>query len=204
MKRTQTRAIAIVFLVVLALGAGVWAIQAQEKAQEPEKAKPIKEKFSGMLVLWAAGPMTGQSTRMTMQVDRWTTDEQKQALYNTLKEAGSDALLAAMRKDIVGYIWTTSSLRYKVNIASTFQTEKGRTVRLITERPITFVEQMAGTARSRDYEFGVIEFTLNEKNKGEGVIFPTAKVGVDEKGNLTVEALGTGPQKLMSVKKDKS
>ncbi|MBP1659890.1 MAG: hypothetical protein H6P95_1082, partial [Candidatus Aminicenantes bacterium] len=38
--------------------------------------------------------------------------------------------------------------------------------------------------------------------KGEGVIFPTAKIGVDEKGNLTVESLGTGPQKLMSVKKD--
>jgi hypothetical protein len=202
MNRTQTKAIAILFLVGLALGAGAWAVRGQEKAPEPEKAKPVKEKFSGMLVLWAAGPMTGQSTRMTMQVDRWTTDEEKKALYNTLKEAGPDALLVAMRKDIVGYLWTTNSLRYKVNIASTFQTEKGRTVRLITERPITFAEQMAGTPRSRDYEFGVIEFTLNEKNKGEGVIFPTAKVGVDEKGNLTVESLGTGPQKLMSVKKD--
>jgi hypothetical protein len=30
--------------------------------------------------------------------------------------------------------------------------------------------QPPGTARSRDYEFGVIGFTLNEKNKGEGVI----------------------------------
>jgi hypothetical protein len=203
MNRTQTKAVACLFLVGLALAAGAWASQDQEKAPDPEKAKPLKEKFSGMLVLWAAGPMTGQSTRMTMQVDRWTTDKEKKALYNTLKEAGSDALLVAMRKDIVGYLWTTNSLRYKVNIASTFQTEKGRTVRLITERPITFAEQMAGTPRSRDYEFGVIEFTMNEKNKGEGVIFPTAKVGVDEKGNLTVESLGTGPQKLMSVKKDK-
>jgi hypothetical protein len=203
MKTTRTRAIAVLFLVGLVLGAMTWAVQDQEKAPEPEKAKPVKEKFSGMLVLWAAGPMTGKSTRMTMQVDRWTTDEEKQALYNTLKDAGPDALLAAMRKTIVGYLWTTNSLRYKVNIASTFQTEKGRTVRLITERPITFAEQVAGAPRSRDYEFGVIEFTLNDKNKGEGVIFPTAKVGVDEKGNLTVESLGTGPQKLMSVKKDK-
>lgn len=203
MKTAQTRAIAILFLVGLVLGSMAWAVQDQEKAPEPEKAKPVKEKFSGMLVLWAAGPMTGQSTRMTMQVDRWTTDEEKQALYDTLKDAGPDALLAAMRKTIVGYLWTTNSLRYKVNIASTFQTEKGRTVRLITERPITFAEQVAGAPRSRDYEFGVIEFTLDDKNKGEGVIFPTAKVGIDEKGNLTVESLGTGPQKLMSVKKDK-
>lgn len=203
METTRTRAIAILFLAGLVLGTMTWAVQGQEKAPEPEKAKPVKEKFSGMLVLWAAGPMTGKSTRMTMQVDRWTTDEEKQALYNTLKDAGPDALLAAMRKTIVGYLWTTNSLRYKVNIASTFQTEKGRTVRLITERPITFAEQVAGAPRSRDYEFGVIEFTLNDKNKGEGVIFPTAKVGVDEKGNLTVESLGTGPQKLMSVKKDK-
>jgi hypothetical protein len=203
MKKEQTRRIAILFLVCLTLGVAGGAVQDQEKASEPEKAKPVKEKFSGRLVLWAAGPLTGQTTRLTMQVDHWMTDEEKQALYATLKEGGSDALLAAMRKNIVGYIWTTQSLRYKLNIASTFQTEKGRTVRLVTERPITFAEQMAGAPRSRDYEFGVIEFTLNEKNQGEGVIFPTAKVGVDEKGSLTVESLGTGPQKLMNVKKDK-
>jgi len=201
MKRTKTGFVVFFILAGLLLIAGAWA--RQEQTPEPEKAKPVKEKFSGRLVLWAAGAMTGQSTRLTMQVDHWTTDEEKQALFNTLKEGGSDALLAAMRKNIVGYIWTTSSTRYKLNIASTFQTEKGRTVRLVTERPITFAEQMAGTPRSRDYEFGVIEFTLDEKNKGEGVIFPTAKIGVDEKGNLTVESLGTGPQKLMSVKKDK-
>jgi hypothetical protein len=162
--------VAIIILAGLALGAAAWAAQDPEKAPEPEKAKPVKEKFSGMLVLWAAGPMTGKSTRVTMQIDRWTTDEEKKALFETLKAGGSDALLAAMRKNIVGYIWTTGSTRYKLNIASTFQTEKGRTVRLVTERPITFAEQWVGTARSRDYEFGVIEFTLNEKNKGEGVI----------------------------------
>jgi hypothetical protein len=201
MKRKRTGVVVFFALAGLLLMSGAWA--RQDQAQEPEKAKPVKEKFSGRLVLWAAGPMTGQSTRLTMQVDRWTTDDEKRALFNTLKESGSDALLVAMRKNIVGYIWTTSSTRYKLNIASTFQTEKGRTVRLITERPITFAEQMAGTPRSRDYEFGVIEFTLDEKNSGEGVIFPTAKVGVDDKGNLTVESLGTGPQKLMSVKKDK-
>jgi hypothetical protein len=201
MKKAQTGFVVFFTLAGLLLMSGAWA--RQEQTQEPEKAKPVKEKFSGRLVLWAAGPMTGQSTRLTMQVDRWTTDDEKKALYTTLKEAGSDALLVAMRKNIVGYIWTTNSTRYKLNVASTFQSEKGRTVRLITERPITFAEQMAGTPRSRDYEFGVIEFTLDEKNKGEGVIFPTAKVGVDEKGSLTVESLGTGPQKLMSVKKDK-
>jgi hypothetical protein len=201
MKRAQKGFVVFFTLAGLLLMSGAWA--RQEQTQEPEKTKPVKEKFSGRFVLWAAGPMTGQSTRLTMQVDRWTTDDEKKALYTTLKEAGSDALLVAMRKNIVGYIWTTNSTRYKLNVASTFRTEKGRTVRLITERPITFAEQMAGTPRSRDYEFGVIEFTLDEKNKGEGVIFPTAKVGVDETGSLTVESLGTGPQKLMSVKKDK-
>jgi hypothetical protein len=120
-----------------------------------------------------------------------------------LQEGGSDALLAAMRKDIVGYFWTTKTIRYPINIASSFQTEKGRLVRMVTERPITFAEFAASTPRSRDYEFGVIEFLLNEKNKGEGTILGTAKVSIDKNGQVVVESLGTSPQQLINMKEEK-
>lgn len=166
-----------------------------------EAVKPAKEEFSGNAVLTAAGPLTGRSTRVTMTVERWTTDEEKAALIKALGEGGSDALLKALRKMTVGYVRTTRSLRYPLNFASTFQTEKGRVVRLVTERPISFVEAVRPT-RSEDYEFGVIELTLNEKGKGEGVIIPTAKVSLNKDGQLEVESLGTGPQKLLGVKKD--
>ena len=195
MKKTQTRSVVMLALAGLILTVGVLAFQEQEKAKEAE------ERFVANVVLWAAGPLTGQTARVTMSIKHWTANEEKAALYKTLKEGGSDAFLKEMRKTIVGYIWSTRSIRYPLNIASSFQTEKGRIVRLVTERPISFAETMTAT-RSRDYEFGVIEFTLNAEGKGDGYIIPTAKVSINKDGQLEVETLGTGPQKLLNVKKD--
>jgi hypothetical protein len=193
MKRSQARHVAVLALAGIFLTAAALAVQ--------EKAKAVKEDFSGNLLLWAAGAMSGRSTRLTMTIEHWTTDEERAALLKELTEGGSDALLKAMRKTTVGYVRTAQSLRYALNIASSFQTEKGRVIRLVTERPIAFGEAAIST-RSMDYEFGVIEFTLNAEGKGEGVVIPTAKVSISKDGKLEVETLGTGPQKLLNVKKD--
>jgi frataxin-like iron-binding protein CyaY len=187
--------VVLLALAGMILAAGALALQEQEQTKKAE------ERFSANVLLWAAGPMTGKTGRLTMSVERWTTDEEKAALLKALTEGGSDALLKAMRKTIVGYTWTTRTLRYRVNIASSLQTEKGRVIRLVTERPISFVEAWTAT-RSRDYEFGVIEFTLDAEGKGDGILIPTAKVTLNKEGQIEVETLGIGPQKLLSVKKD--
>jgi hypothetical protein len=187
-------------VIILALAGMILTVGALA-VQEQEKAKETEERFVANVVLWAAGPLTGQTARVTMSIKHWTTNEEKMELVKALKEGGSDALLKGMRKTTVGYIWSTRSIRYPLNIASSFQTEKGRTVRLVTERPISFAETMSAT-RSLDYEFGVIEFTLNAVGKGDGYIIPTAKVAITQDGQLEVETLGTGPQKLVNVKKD--
>jgi hypothetical protein len=167
-----------------------------------EQAKPVKEEYSGNVVLVAAGPATGGSGRLSVTIERWSTDEEKALLKKALAEGGSEGLLKALRKTTVGYVRTVRSLRFPLNFAASFMSEKGRTIRLVTERPIQFAEQMAGTPRSRDYEFGWIEFTMNEKGKGEGFVIPTAKVSLNKDGQLEVESLGLGPQKLFNVKKD--
>ena len=45
-----------------------------------------------------------------------------------------------------------------------------------------------------------LEFTLDESGKGEGTMIPTAKIMLNEEGQIVVETLGTGPQKLLNVK----
>jgi len=194
MKRTQARSVAVLALAGIFLTAAALAVQ--------EKAKAVKENFSGNVILIAAGPATGGSGRLTMTVERWTTDEERAVLLKALAEGGSEALLKALRKTKVGYVRTVQSLGYPLNFATSFETEKGRTIRLVTERPIQFAEVMAGTPRSRDYEFGVIEFTLNAEGKGEGVVIPTAKISLNKDGQIEVESLGIGPQKLVNVKKN--
>ena len=212
MKRSPIRSLAVLAIAGLALAAAAVAAQEQEQGKEKEKPKELA-RFTGYVRILPGsmpqytgpgqGSMSGKSIRATMSVERWTTDEERAALLKALNEGGSDALLAAMRKTIVGYFWTTTTTRYPLNIASTFQTEKGRLVRLVTERPIQFAEFAASTPRSRDYEFGVIEMLLDEKNKGEGTVIMTAKVNINKDGQLEVESLGTTPQPLINVKQEK-
>jgi hypothetical protein len=198
MKRTRIPHLALAALVGLLLGGLVFA--AQEKANTE---KPQKEEFSGRCIMWAAGPLTGKTGRLFMTVDRWTTNDERMQLYKALKEGGPEAFRKAMEKTTAGYVRTSNSLRYPLSVASSFQTDKGRKIRLVTTRPILWSEVM-GATRSEEYEYGVIEFTLDEKGKGvgEGVVVPMAKVYFDDKGQLVVENLGTGPQKLLSVSKD--
>lgn len=167
-----------------------------------ETAKAEKEDFTANVVLTAAGPATGRTGRLIMTVERWTTDEERAQLFQALQDGGSDALLKAMRKMNVGYVRTTNTLRYRLNIATSVQTEKGRRIRLVTERPILWAEVSGMSPRSRDYEFGIIEFTLDENGKGEGDVIPTAKVTINKDGQIEVETLGIGPQKILNVKKD--
>jgi hypothetical protein len=201
MKKSPIRSLAVLAIAGLALAAAAVAAQEQEQGTEKEKPKELA-RFTGYIRI-VQGSMTGKSIRATMSVEHWTTDEERAALLKALSEGGSDALLAAMRKTIVGYFWTTSTTRYPLNIASSFQTEKGRLVRLVTERPIQFAEFAASTPRSRDYEFGVIEMLLDEKDTGEGTVIMTAKVNINKDGQIEVESLGTTPQPLINVKQEK-
>lgn len=198
MKRSQTSYVVIVALAGLLLAGLAFAAQEQAKTE-----KPVKEEFSGRCIMWAAGPLTGKAGRLFMTVDRWTTDEERMQLYKALKEGGPEAFRKAMESLTVGYIRTSNSLRYPLSVASSFLTDKGRKIRLVTARPIRWSEVM-GATRSEEYEYGVIEFTLDEKGKGvgEGAVIPMAKVFFDKNGQLVVETLGTGPQKLLSVSKD--
>ena len=195
MKRTQRRHLASLAVVGLFLAGSPLAAQ--------EAAKPQKEDFSGRCIMWAAGPLTGKTGRLFMTVDRWTTNEERMQLAKILQEKGPEALRAAMEKMTAGYVRTSNSIRYPLSLASSAQTEKGRRIRLVTPRPILWSE-VTGATRSEQYEFGVIEFTLDEKGKGvgEGVVIPMAKVFFDKNGQLVVETLGTGPQKLLNVSKD--
>jgi len=198
MTKIQTQRLALVALAGLLLAGLVLAAQEEAKSE-----KPVKEEFSGRCIMWAAGPLTGQTGRLFMTVDRWTTNEERKQLYEALKGGGPEAFRKAMEKLTVGYVRTSNSLRYPLSVASSFQTDKGRKIRLVTVRPILWAE-VRGTTRSEEYEYGVIEFTLDEKGKGigEGVVVPMAKVYFEKNGQLVVENLGTGPQKLLSVSKD--
>ncbi len=193
MSKLQTKS--LVFLAILCLC--LTALSPMTFAQEEK----MEVRFTGN-VIGMSGPVTGKTGRLTMVINHWTTDLETKNLYETLMKGGNKALLKDMRERTVGYVAYTGTLRWPLNIARMFKLEDGRLlVRLITNRPILWWEVARATSRSRDYEFGYIEFTLEEEeNKGEGYLIHTAKIDLTPEGKVSIETLGTNPHRLQNVK----
>jgi hypothetical protein len=175
-------------------------------AAAQDTAKPERSSFTATVLQTANLRLPGGGTfQITMNVDEWTSVEQRQRLLAIFKEGGSEALMKELRKLKAGYIVPPSFVRWpswEVDVASSIpQPDGGRVVRLFTERPIAFGEAMYNT-RSQDYEFGIVQLKLDKDGEGEGVTIPAAKLSLDEQGQIVVETLpySTGPQKLLGVR----
>jgi hypothetical protein len=147
----------------------------------------------------------GGTFQITMNVERWTSVEERKRLLTVFKEGGSEALMKELRKQKAGYIVPPAFSRWpswEVDVASSIpQADGGRIVRLFTERPIAFGEAYYNT-RSKDYEFGIVELRLDAKGEGAGATIPAAKLTLNESGEIEVETTpySTGPQRLIGVR----
>jgi hypothetical protein len=191
-------------LVSLALAATL--VGAPLVARSGDDDKQERETFTATVLQTANMRLPGGRTfQITMNVDQWTSLEDRKRLLGIFKEGGSEALMKELRKMKAGYIVPPMGVRWpswEVDVASSLpQPDGGRIVRLFTERPIAFAEAYYNT-RSEDYQFGIVELKLNADGEGEGVTIPAAKLSLDEKGQIVIETLpySTGPQKLLGVR----
>lgn len=186
--------VAAVLAVSLAAGAIALTLAGEDQ-------KPANETFRARVVNVGGNLPTGTGL-MWMTVESWSTDQEREALLRGLQAGGTDGLVKAMRDMDKGYVRFNDNLRWKVNHAVSFDTPEGRKVRLVTERPILFVETR-GSLRTEDYPVGVLEFTLPADGKpGAGVLIPAAKVTINEASkSIEIETApgNTAPMQLTSV-----
>jgi hypothetical protein len=193
MKKFETKFILLLALVAISLSGVATPALADEK-----------ETFTADVLF--GGGYLGE-----MIVEHWTTTEEMQKLLQALNEGGSDVLFKEIRKmragRVLGYFGPSpgkpgvSPIKL-LNLAFSQQTEKGRLIHLVIDRPIYFDESQP-LAQPQDYEFGLIEFILPEKGEGQGTHFPTARIGINKDGKIEFRPLGTEPQKLTNVTKIK-
>ncbi len=185
--------------VVLALAAGIVALQAQGK-----------ETFTGMLAQMS-GPAAGATGSLQITVDRWTTPEERKAYLEAIVEGqgektleGKQRFLLKMMEDSrgakrVGFARFPRTLGWDLTYAWEFMDGSTRVVRLATNRPVAFIEAR-NSYRTMDYPFGFIELRLNEKGEGEGTVYQAASVTINKDGVLQLESYGIGPQPLLGVR----
>src|SRR5262245_48455786 len=96
-----------------------------------------RESFMATVVQTANMRLPGGGTfQITMNVDEWTSVEERQRLLGVFKEGGSQALMKELRKMKAGFIVPPPLARWpswEVDVASSLpQPDGGRVVRLFT------------------------------------------------------------------------
>jgi hypothetical protein len=182
------------FLVpALALAVGTGVLGAAEQPVGIKKFDALAVNFDG-----PAGVVAGP---VQIQITRWTTDAERDALATALKDHGSEEMLKVLSKlPRVGSIRTPYSVGYPLRYAKRSTLDTKEQIVVVTDRPMYLAERRANT-RSRDYPFTVVELRMGPDGVGEGRMAVPAKVIVDADGNLvSVENLTLAPILLQNVR----
>jgi hypothetical protein len=131
---------------------------------------------------------TGTSTQMgkivnvNIHIEQYSTEEDRNALINAFKKSGQDAMVKVLEgmKPKGRIRFASGGVGNDIKYIMELPSEKGRRLRLVTDRTLAFAELYQGT-RSRDYTVGAIEVELTPDGKGTGTVLPACKLTVNKK-----------------------
>jgi hypothetical protein len=180
-------AVAIACLVALVTSRGA--------AQED---KPIREVYQAQ----AMGQSTqlGKSFNVTINIERYSTPEERQILIDAFQQAGSRGLFNALGKmRSKGRIAITGTLGYDISFVRKIPTNDGFKIRLLTNRPIQFGEAWVN-GRSTDYNLSALELNINdERSKSTGILLPACQFKIDKKTSEIVAENYQNPWTLVNI-----
>ncbi len=165
-----------------------------------------KEVYTAFVV--NMGGAAGMSGTLSINITRWSTNEERAMLLNTLKEKGHDEFIKALRNQKeTGFVRARGRLAQLNPFPSTrlyyaWQSEQDgkRVVVLATDRPISGREA-ASSIRSMDYDTSVLimEFPAGDKDAdGTGTLHLALKLQYKD-GTLHVETLGQDDTRLTKI-----
>jgi hypothetical protein len=158
-----------------------------------------RESFTAIAVVnnnLAAGAGT-----VLIDITRWSTPAETEALAQTLMQKGPEALLSKLQQERpTGTIRTPDSLAYDLRFAHQAPgKDGGRRIVLATDRPIGFWEARSGS-RTLDYPFTVVQMELGADDKGTGTLSYATKI--EAAGNvIQLENFATAPVMLTKIEK---
>ena len=184
----------VLLLVVCVASCLLLQTSAQEKGKE--KKKKQREEYTATAIVTGPG---ASMISFSIMIDSFTPDEEVARLAEILKSQGPDALAKEVDKTQRGRVAAVGRIGNDINVARAFQTEKGRVIRLLSNRPLGFLELRRG-GRSVDYEFSIIELILNQKGEGQGVAIGAAKIKFNKENQLEIEQYGTYTTRVTNVR----
>ena len=163
-----------------------------------QEDKPVREVYQAQAM--GQGTQLGQTFNVTINIERYSTPEERRVLLEAFNQAGSEGLFNALEKmGSKGRIAVTGTLGYDISFARKIPTADGYKIRVLTNRPIGFGEAWVN-GRSTDYNLSALELDVSDSpNRSAGVLLPACQFTIDKKtGELTAEAY-RNPFKLQNI-----
>ncbi len=189
--------------LVLALGLALAPLGARQTSGEKLEITAFAVNMSNI--------GTGGSTVVDIDIDRWSTPQERELLITTMLEKNADALLRELQKmpshgrfSIPGLVGPDPhQLRLGNPLRYTWQTpspEGGRRIVIATDRYIGFAEAR-NQPRTIDYPFTLFEIRVNKAGEGEGKMAVATKISFDKKNKtIELENYSSEPVRLNNIK----
>ena len=166
--------------------------------QSPRKPPPLPETFSANANVVGTGGAAAATFKV--RVDRYVADHDRDAIRGALKAGGYPAFLTALRAAPgLGEV-TYGSQTFTVRWATQEPVKNGRTIVLITDKPMAFVGGGAVDAKPRaGYEVAVMRINMDDSGLGSGEMAAAARVKPGGATGVVIDDYAEKPIKLVSV-----
>jgi hypothetical protein len=145
---------------------------------------------------------TKKTAPVTIQIDRFSTDAERQAALKTLKEAGQAGLKKRLEsmKD-VGWV-EAASKKTPIRYAAWRSTGDGRVVTVVTAEPIVHIGADLPDAKPREgYDLAIGVLVLDAAGKGHGECAPAGKIKLQANDAIAIEDYGGATVWLQGIAK---
>jgi hypothetical protein len=184
-------AVLLLFACVISFGQGA-----------PAELKPLTIQCSAQ----GTSTQSDKLTSITVRINEYSTEQERQTLVGVFKESGSPGLTKALKKmPSKGVISITGKSGYDVRFIRVMPDSPAgtRKLRIVTDRPIAVIEQMSASAnvRTLPHSITALEITLvmsDVEKKSTGILLPACQLVVDKKTKeVTIESY-QNPWKLFN------
>jgi len=194
-KMTRLAGISAVVALACLVGLTTFRTAAQEgtKAGEVYQAQAMGQ-----------GTQLGKIFDVNIHIDQYSTEDDRQALIAAFQKDGSKGLSDALQKmHAKGQLAVTGTVGFEITYARRVMTADGYRIRVLTNRPIYFGEEL-NNGRSLNYNLTFVELNISDqKNKSTGLLLPAVQFKVDKKTNEVVAETYRNPWKLQNIIRSK-
>ena len=144
----------------------------------------------------------GGANVVDIEIDRWSTEAERDDLIAAFNAKGPDALLSKLQDaKRVGYMRLPNTLGYDLHYARKHPGDDGgEQIVIATDRRIGFWEAR-NQPRTIDYPFTLIDIRLTAGGEGEGKMSVATKISYNKKKHaVELENYASEPVRLTTVK----